>query len=281
MMSAEEAVEKWTETLVKELQLLPQQGPAKAASAKQQAARDRTWGLKLSKKLEVGDVTALMPKTAPDSAALEKAAHRVLPDGRALPAADSAHLEALAAAEKFEQELTMGNHEGEGSQTEIQAQALPAATAPAAEQHTLEPSQAAEITKAAAVHDAQSSDEQNLAVAAGSTKEPGNCKVAADLALVQKEAQPVDAVQQAALKPVHACLKASAVQSLPGVTLQRSDGAEIDEGARSGSGAATALSQLSLLKARQMALASQAALNNISDRELKIPKEWLSKMLKR
>lgn len=66
MLSAEEAVEKWTESLVKELQQLPQQ-PVKAKgsdAAKKQVAQERVWGLKVDKKLGDGTVPGIQPATS-------------------------------------------------------------------------------------------------------------------------------------------------------------------------------------------------------------------------
>ena len=52
MLSAEEAIEKWTEPLVKELQSLPQQtSSTKATAVKPTSAKDRVWGIKVPKKL--------------------------------------------------------------------------------------------------------------------------------------------------------------------------------------------------------------------------------------
>lgn len=286
MLSAEKAVDKWTESLVKELQALPQQAPGKALSKKQQATQERTWGLQISQKLGTQNrpTTVTSPARASAAPTSPRSAKVAQLNGMGISITQQADLAALAAAAKFEKEMSasepscgewqLAQAPGKATENAIassfvsQQGALQAVSQPsAAEGVEFGPSSAKEFFHA----NGQPSNE-------ATGKNNGAKSPAAAMGLDRPKAvgtvngiPMADFLQKKAAESANGALPKGKGNPEPGFS-----GSTVSNDSNS----AAWSSPMDLTTVRKMALASTAAAGGLSDLKMKIPKEWLSKMQK-
>ena len=118
MLSAEEAVEKWTESLVKQLQALPQQ-PAVKKAVKKSAGQKKTWGLEITKKLGLENLTSPITDTAV-SVANGATAHprSTEPHGLGIAITKATDIKALAAAARSQKQAVASSTGGDAGPAE-------------------------------------------------------------------------------------------------------------------------------------------------------------------